>query len=361
MCGECCSSWNIPLEGHKAVQLKERAWVQARLQEVRRDLVKLSEDFYRIPLTDENVCVFLADDRRCMVEMHEGLALKPKECQRFPFATIQMPDGSHRHESSAACKHISETLLLAFQPILPKPASEVDLLAEFQRQEEAQFDEIGRLPARIPVTMFRKVDMSQYEAYLTELQAVFTQPNIAPDAALHHIARYLRQPTATNSNVPSSADFSIGSRVARWVIIFFLRKPYRSLSWLSLLQGKHYHDPRVFGLPINLQEQRHIAWNPAQNKLLNAFLFSILHRKRLLANGSSLTSLLAMATVAALLVQWHAKTLAWLQQSDAITETDVSSAIRLVERYYTGHQPRFLQWFTSRWKGWVLVKILLRG
>lgn len=349
------------------MQLQEKAWVKARLVETRRKLVQLSDDFYRIPLTDENVCVFLADDRRCMVELHEGPSLKPKECQRFPFATIQLPDGSQRHETSAACKHISETLLLAFQPILPKPALPIeddssDNLSTYQQQEDAQFDEVGQLPARIPVNVFRTINISQYEHYLSQLQAVFSTSNIDADSALHHIARFLpllHAPSAKPPKIVNASSFRIHPQLAHWMIIGFLRKPYRTLSWLSLLSGNTYHDPRVFGIPINLREQRTIPWNPAHDRLLNAFLFNVLHRKRLLTSNASLTSLLAMATVAALLVQWHAKTLAWLQQADTITEADVSGAIRLVERYYTGHQPRFLQWFTSRWKGWLLTKLLL--
>jgi hypothetical protein len=351
------------LEGHKAVQLLEKAWVNTRLADTRRQLVQLSEDFYRIPLTDDNVCVFLADDRRCMVELHEGPLLKPKECQRFPFATIQLPDGSQCHETSAACKHISETLLKAFQPILPKPLlKDTDSITAFQQQEDAQFDEVGQLPDRIPVNVFRTVGLEQYEHYLEQLQAVFSESKPNADTALHRIARLLpglhtqldKQKSTTSASV-----FRIPPQLAHWVLIGFLRKPYRTLSWLSLLRGKTYHDPRVFGVPINLREQRRIPWNPAHDRLLNAFLFNVLYRKRLLTSGSSLTSLLAMASVAALLVQWNAKTLAWLQQTDTITETNVSGAIRLVERYYTGHQPRFLHWFTSRWKGWLLTKLLL--
>jgi hypothetical protein len=57
-----------------------------------------------------------------------------------------------------------------------------------------------------------------------------------------------------------------------------------------------------------------------------------------------------MAGVAALLVRWYAKALAALQGAQETSEKDVTTAIRLVERYYTGHQPRFFNFFISRFK-----------
>jgi Fe-S-cluster containining protein len=369
MCGECCSSWNIPIEGEKASRLLSRPWVQDRLAETHRTLVQVSDDFYRIPLTDQNVCVFLADDRRCLVETHEGLALKPKECQRFPFATIKMPDGSNRHETSAACKLVSEKLLLAFQPILPKPAEtgvEQDSIAALQQHEDAQFDEVGYLPGRIPIHFFDKLPVARYETvYLAQVQAIFEDSHRHPDELLYQLAHQClkhckKDATHQPAKTGRLTNFRISDAAAAWMTILFLRKPYRTLSWMSLLGGRQYHDPRIFGLPIHLKQQRSIPWNPAHNRLLNAFLYQILHRKRLLASGSSLCALLAMTTVASLLVQWYARTLAWFQEAPEIYEKDVATAIRLVERYYTGHQPRFLQFFTSRCKGWLVAKVLLR-
>src|SRR5690606_6458844 len=139
----------------------------ARLSEANRELVKVTDALYRLPLTDENVCVFLGDDRRCMVEAHEGLSLKPEECQRFPFAAVRLPDGTAAHDTSASCKRIAETLLLAFQPILPRDADEGQVLA---RDEKA--GDIERLPPRIYRGVFRRATLADYQLYLARLKAI---------------------------------------------------------------------------------------------------------------------------------------------------------------------------------------------
>jgi Fe-S-cluster containining protein len=119
MCGDCCSSWNISIEAEKAVTLLEKEWVTSRLQQVNRSISKLSNEVYRIPLTAENVCIFLNPNKTCMIQEKEGLLLKPSECQRFPFASVVLPTGQLQHDTSAACKKIAEELLLTFQSILP--------------------------------------------------------------------------------------------------------------------------------------------------------------------------------------------------------------------------------------------------
>lgn len=370
MCGDCCSSWNIPIEAHKAQQLLEKPWVQERLALTRRVLTPVSEALYRIPLTDENVCVFLAEDRRCLVEAHEGLALKPHECQRFPFATVTMPDGVARHDTSAACKRISDTLLLAFQPILPKPSnssSEALSVQEEQRllhqQEDASFDPVETFPTRIHVGLLRTISLETYEDWLQQLRTIFMTPGVTPEAALFQARLLLlnRRSTRPRSQQPVMKEtFRIATWRRFWVTLFFLRKPYQTLTWIRLLRGKTYEDPRLFGFSIDLNARRCVRWNSAQDDRLNAFVFNILSRRLPVARGQSLKSLLAMATCAALLVQWYAITLAWVRDSVMVEEQDVSIAIRLVERYYTGHQPRFMRFFHSRWKGQWLQWFLLR-
>ncbi len=391
MCGECCSSWNIPIETEKARQLLERPWVQARLTETRRALTPMTAETYRIPLTDENMCVFLADDRRCMVEIHEGLTLKPHECQRFPFATVRLPNGTDWHETSAACKSISEKLLLAFQPIQPRqermnqpqtvasqdPKLEAsgdlwsfpDELLQANHEQAASLEPVALLPERIPLLGFKSLSAAQYATYQNALKRIF-QSTTHPEAALFQAAACLRECTASkrpqnNSGEGASRGFTntMGSRrfaqsMGGLLTLLFLRKPYRTLSSVQLILGRDYTDPRLFGEPIALRAQSRIPWNSELNLHLNAFLFNLLQRKRLLALGSSLSAQLAMAGMACLLVQWYARALASLASLDQLGEKELTTAIRLVERYYTGHQPRFIQWFSCRWRGAISYRLL---
>ncbi len=351
VCGECCSSWNIPIEGDKARMLLERPWVRERLAAARRELVRVTEDLYRLPLTDANVCVFLGEDRRCLIEANEGLALKPQECQRFPFAAVRLPDGTMRHDTSAACKQVAEKLLLAFQPILPRPDDSALPLLEASHE---------RMPQRIYAGLFRRIDGADYLRYQQAVRQIYDQTHQPPELLLKQVCRLL--PTlpdgleAPSVVKPGKPGFS--AWLCRWVTLCFLRKPYGSWSWACLIVGRRYDDPRVFGLPIDLPQATTPRWDDALNHMANAFLFNLLNRKVLLARGGSLESLLAMAGVACMLLRWYAATLAWFSGRERVDLHDAAMAIRLVERYYSGHQPRFLKFFHSRLNGKCLARLL---
>ncbi len=358
LCGECCSSWNIPIESHKAEQLLEKPWVRERLADNRREIRLVTDGMHRIPLTDENVCVFLGEDRRCLIEVNEGLALKPHECKRFPFATVKMPNGETIHDTSAACKTIAEKLLLAFQPILLQPkAGDSQELSGFSQETEAWLEDTGLFPAAVRLSLTRSI---RWEAYM-DLQAQwkpwFASDTLDAASALKQVQQSLNGPPLTKKLSRSRAQLT--GLWPHMVTIGFLRKPYRTLSWLGLLRGQRYHDPRLFGEPLALQSLYGVQWPPEREARLKSFLFNVLCRKRLLASGGTAQSLLSMALVACLLVRWYAYALASLQAEALVSDQDVVTAIRLVERYYTGHQPRFFAWFQSGWRGWLLQKTLL--
>ncbi|WP_303674180.1 YkgJ family cysteine cluster protein [Vampirovibrio chlorellavorus] len=390
LCGECCSSWNIPIEAEKAEALLQKPWVQERLQETGRQLQRQSESMYRIPLTDENVCVFLGADRRCLVEVHEGLALKPHECQRFPFATVKAPNGATIHDTSAACKSVSEKLLLAFRPIQPRPVDQTrgQTPVETQRQapeqasgpahtslaapslpegqSECRLDrtpeewlaDVQTMPARVWQTLFRQTDWESLQRLRAEWKDWFQSEDCTADQALSRVQASL---TAQRSNTgrPTSTRMPWGwAGRQQTLLVYFLRKPYQSFSLFQLLSGELYHDPRLFGEPLPLKDMGRVRWSPEGERLLKAFVYNLLTRNRLLASGGSAQALVAMAGVAIGLARWYARSLAVLQHAEATTPSGVATAIRLVERYYTGHQPRFFQFFQSRLRGWLVLRWL---
>lgn len=348
-CGECCSSFNIPIEGEKARALLEKDWVQARLRETRREIEKVTEALYRLPLSDENVCVFLGKDRRCTIEANEGPALKPTECKRFPFASVKMPDGSTLHDTSAACKLIADKLVLAFEPILPRPSG---------LEEESSRDDLEQFPSSVHKSLFGRMKMNTYSTWLTQAREVLSNPELPTEQALHDLA------WALSGRKSRARAFRFHTGLANALAVLFLRRPYGTLSLWSLVEGKTYSDARIFGEPVDLRAHRLVRWNPDFDHHVNAFLYGLVSRKLPLSRGGTVFGLLAMASVACLLVRWYARMLASIRACEApelasVSREDVTMAIRLVERYYTGHQPRFLEFFRSPWKSWVIVKLLL--
>lgn len=321
-CGDCCSSISIPIEREKAERILAKLWVQDRLTETHRKLEKLSSEYYRLPLTDENTCVFLAEDKRCLIEVHEGRDTKPEECKRFPFAAVKTESGELSYDASASCKHIAEMLLTAFAPILPQPDSDLGLIPQ-------------EFPTRIETGYGRRtLSHPEFWHYQQTLTKIFLQ-DISAREALGQVRQLLGQQSAE----------SVGDWRQKLLTLYLLRKPYGSWTWMQMLIQQKVVDSRIFGTRIEALNQ---PLQSADDRLLKGFLHNILRRYVLLSHGHSLSNMLGLACAGYTLVQWY-----------AVTLEDTSLAIRIVERYYTGHHPYFLDRFRTTQLGWWCQKMLL--
>jgi hypothetical protein len=90
-----------------------------------------------------------------------------------------------------------------------------------------------------------------------------------------------------------------------------------------------------------------MAESAEAQELLKAFVYNILNRFVLFSHGHWASDILAIACIAAILARWHARVLAKVDGRQDVNRQDMANAIRLVERYYTGHQPRFLAFFNQ--------------
>jgi len=331
-CGECCSSVNIPLDAAKAEALLQKPWVQQRLQQTATSLIKTGPHQYQMPLTETGYCVFLSEeDKHCLIHRREGLALKPLECQRFPFAAIRQATDTLGFDASASCSVVANQLLQAFQPIVPDdPLSILPVEPHF--------------PTSVQKTRWQRLSREDYRVYQEQITQCFALPAVSAETALHQVYRWLHQ----HPSLPSSVIWQPNPLWQRVIPAWWLRKPYGWVSQWAIWTGGDYADPKIFGQDVfSLQGLSAVQWpdDPStdQNLLLKGFLHNVLRRQVVLAHGHSLESLLTVSVIGLQLVQWYAKALGMLQDKSEVHVTDVSMAIRLVDRYYTGHQPRFLE------------------
>lgn len=356
MCGECCTSVTIPVEASKAEALQEKPWVQDRLKLFNRELVKIDKDFYRMPLRDNQYCVFLGDDNRCLIEVNEGEAAKPDECKRFPFARVasenQNPESQNTvfYDTSAVCKTVTEALLEQFAPIVPQPGREPP------SRDPATDD--SPLPEKIRAYGNIKINQAGYNHYCQSVWAICANPALTPPVALRQVQSVLLALPKEPVKLPESAVVSAFWQ--RWLPIFLLRKPYGLMSSVELLADKTYHDPKIFGEAVNLRDLPP-GGDTAESALQRGFLANILTRKVLLTYGHSLESILSMACAAMVLSAWYARVLAGLQGKTQAGRDEWVQAIRLTERYYTGHQPQFPERFRQHFFWKTLHRKLLGG
>ncbi|MDX2084986.1 MAG: YkgJ family cysteine cluster protein [Candidatus Melainabacteria bacterium] len=369
MCGECCSSWNIHIERAKGDYLLQQPWVLARMKETGKSLTWYQRNSYLLPQTDQQTCIFLAEDKRCLIEAHEGRDMKPLECQRYPFAAAPLPNGQIGFDASASCRTIANHLLLTFTEIVPSASEAKEAgqswLADFNVDEFPQ--RIKPKPwCLLPAQQWQWAD---YEQFRQQVHTYGATEHLSAEALLYGAWRLVEASSHRWTGTVVAASFLLPavSPVIRpwaraWVLRWFLRKPYRSHSGWELLRGQTYHDPKIFGPanPLDLAAVAQMGFSdePTVGRLRQAFMYSVLNRKIPLAFGHSMLDWLSVATVALILVDWYAQALAWQQGAPLAEKMHMQGAIRLVERYYVGHQPAFLVRFRRNWLLGSLVRFL---
>lgn len=365
-CGECCSKVMVPIEQHLVEYLEPLPWVQQRFKALLGD--KKGFDPYDqshaiIPHRDDGYCVFLGDKNQCLIEEIEGITYKPTECQRFPFGSVYLAEESKPFiatktpltpykntlsvDGSVGCKTLAEGL---FDRVLRWQPRDVEWYLE-QPMEQ--------LPKRVQLSRFKKMDWQPYEAWVEHLNRIVTSEEpLSSWGLLREAKRSLDQVYQPGQivNMPElysqSKSKSLSPYWDRGLCALLLRKPYGFLNTWAVWRDGHYMDIKVFGpKPIDLAGHSHITWPDELDAVVARFLVVILSRRLMLAYGHRLTDMLAMAIGTRALVHWYGKTLTLIQGKESVEREDALGAIRLVERYYTGHQPMFPESF--RWRpGW---------
>ncbi|MBY0449245.1 MAG: YkgJ family cysteine cluster protein [Cyanobacteria bacterium] len=348
-CGECCSSFHLPIEKEKAEILLSKAWVQSLLETWECAIEPVTPTMSRLPLKPDQTCVFLSEEKRCLIHQHEGITLKPEECKRFPFAAIVMPpdatgDSNIAFDVSASCKTVAESLLRHFLPIVPPE---------------------GELITPHELLFPHTISMARYNETLSQIKAVLN-----PDAVtgqntpsftrlmerLSKIRQTLQSQQLSKKKPFNSFLFNILARC-------WLRLPYGSYSRWSLWVGGTVQDPKLFGtVSMSVRDIERIPLDnlsEATLQQLSGFVYSLQSRKVLLSYGHSLQDLWVLSVISIALTAWYARALAFLQNRPQPEASDWSLAIRLVERYYSGHQPWFLESIRRWGRLWFWVLSLI--
>ena len=328
-CADCCGHWTIHVERWKANELLRRDWVLDRLRHYGLKLQPVDRETVQVPLKEDDYCVFLDAQKCCLIELHEGRTLKPDECKKFPFALGRCPDGSSAADASAYCKSVAERHLLEFLPVIP------DDITAFGPEDQVT------LPRRIRVRGRHTWERREYEQFRTALHQLFKQHADQPwQTLLRQLQAMLME--RDGSGAEDAAFPHAGTE--RWLTRLFLRKPLRLRTLWRMLAYGEFSDHTVLPHPVPFKGVEAIRWPPAVNPWLAAYAHHMMQRQLLFGEGLafSLHRLLSLTCIGCLLVQFYAKAFAWLDGHPAVEPANVTRAVRLVERSYTGHQPLFL-------------------
>lgn len=354
LCGECCTSWQIPIEASKAEGLFQQKWVQKRLTEHQLAFETLDKNHYRIPLKSDGYCVFLGEDKRCLIEVNEGYEAKPEQCKRFPFARTSLKNSTEAlTEASGFCKAIAETYWPKGFTVIPGERDR-----DFPSQDLPEVISIRK-------SYFWQKKSSLKTLYFFEKQeqalTAFDHQPINHLADLEIGLKQLAQSVMDDkSNQIIYKPFS--KQTHRLISALFLRHPHGWVSAEKIWNNSLYLDYKIFGMPLDLFKHPQISPPNGSETLqpLRFFLGQFLRRRVPYTYGHSAESLMSAALVSYFIVLWYAKINALLKEQEQVLSEDIILAIRTTERYYTGHQPEFLDQFRTSWWTPFLFKWLLK-
>jgi Fe-S-cluster containining protein len=368
LCGECCTSWQIPIEAQKAEALFQQKWAQQRLTDHQLAFESMNKSHYRVPLKSDGYCVFLGEDKRCLIEVNEGYEAKPEQCKRFPFARTTLKSNSEEFtEASGFCKAIAEQYWPKGFTVIPGERDrffEGETLPEFLSLRKTYF--------------WQKKSTLETRHYFKKLEQALTAFEQAPIQSLDDFEKALKQLAHTwiikKTNFNKSTPCSItpfSKHTHRLISAVFLRHPHGWVSAEKIWNNRLYLDYKLFGMPLDLSKHPQISPPNDSEALqpLQFFLGQFLRRRVPYTYGHTAESLMCAALVSYFIVIWYAKTNAMLQDRnlekknaearELVLPEDVILAIRTTERYYTGHQPEFLDQFrTSGWTPYLLKWLL---
>ncbi|MFN8615155.1 MAG: YkgJ family cysteine cluster protein [Vampirovibrionales bacterium] len=342
-CGLCCTNVSIPIEPEKALALLKKPWVQERLKPLNLSFKPLphykSDPRWQIPLTPQRRCLFLGDNQECLIHHFEGETLKPNECLRYPFSTyIHTLHGTSLADVTASCQTIAQELSNPFpnnQWVPSKP------LPEHPHGHDIQ-------PAAWPLTPQQNGSWQKHQSLIDQL----TEEASNPHQSMEHFLQIAASPLPQLQSVCLQTF-----RAHRWRLLC-LRKPQLLQSVWELIVQQKYKDPMLFG-PTTIPLAALPLWPELTNhSTLKHFVLSLLKRQLPYTQGYDYTTLWWLALSGWVLASFYTQALI-LCESDpskplpSADEALLTLAIRIVERYYTSHQPRFTEWVHRRSRpGW---------
>ncbi len=355
-CGGCCSNVTVLVNAQQKETLLARPWVQQRLDDYDLALERIDKTHWGLPLKGDGTCVFLDDAQMCQIQQHDGYGAKPPDCKYFPFS--KKVAAVTTIDTSAACQTVAGGLLNGIHHWQANNAESLN-------------PEAAQLPKTIPTGYGKRLNHAEYTDWISAIRRHWTAEQgdvVSPTQAL----RWCQQALATNNPhypISNIADKPLNSFVARLIPTVFGRAPYGVWTRYGVWKNDDVCDPRIFGRQgVSLTGLEQIAWptsteSPTLNRAVCHFLFTLMQRKMPIVYGHSLQSQLLLCTVSLGLVQWYAKIFALMASQTAgvapqqarVTSDDVVLAFRVVERYYTGHQPVF----PERMRRWPFKQLAL--
>lgn len=347
-CGECCTAWNLPVEEKLYEKIIELNWVKELLKKQQQDFKITPTNIY-LP-KKEKICVFLASNKNlCLLQQNNGIDYKPLECQRFPFAFARDKNGEIYFDTSFFCKAIIK--------------NEGEIISESLKKECLNNFDFFEFPEHIFLSFDKMVTIDEFQdirkqinKYLFE-HCISTNIENWPEFFLNthnYIEKFSPKSDIESQKIKKS------NYKNKLLTSIFLRKNNIAPDFFKILLGIGRLKEPIIAEPINLSQLNDIKVPDEQEikELLLRYLLDITQRNILHAHKHTFAGIILISLFAYHFTLWYSRALARVQSKNEVELFHLELAIRIMERYYIGHNVRFLENFRSKPKQY-LIKLLV--
>lgn len=348
MCGECCGAWNLPVSNKLKDKLLTYNWVLELLQHKKTQFIFKNNEFC---LPKKNgICIFMdTKDNLCLLHKRLGESLKPKECNRFPFAFAKDKNNNLYIDTSFYCKSIVR--------------NEGENIKHFLSDEFISSFDLFEFPEKVLLSPELSIDYSilnniriNLSNYLIDNFNNETINNY--DIVLYRgfiALKYIEKTLINNMEINFTQIFKDCDSLAinkkkligklNFLTTLFIRKNSIIAGLICLkLKYSKYIEP-IIAEPIDLKklEKTTISEYDDSKKLIKHYLIDIINRKILLAHKHSAIGIFTATIIAYSFIIWYSKALAVVDGKSQVEQFHIELAIRITERYYIGHNVKFME------------------
>jgi Fe-S-cluster containining protein len=350
-CGACCQNWRIKVTAEEEKNIGATDW--AALSPELAKQVPLVENL--ATKTIDRRCVFLQEDKKCLIHAHLGYQAKPGTCRQFPLWVTETPE-EKRVTASFFCPAVAENRgdLLSDSPELSG-----DRLSGFiSRVLKPKVGLIGELA----------VEWSEFAALEEELQNFLNAEDLSVPQrvfALYHRSHETgrarlnqrevapvddsRRAALAQTGVPEK--FKAG--LVRALFLSFMEEANRadyehsrtSFTWSFVTKiirtafGWGRINVPSLNLDVSSVEVGKIIldWgNPELAELMIRYFRTLVFRRQIFSDQGAFRGSCLMLVAFSLII-WYARACALQNQRSAVAIADLRHAVALVEKFFVQH------------------------
>lgn len=361
-CAVCCKDWSIDIDEETYKNLSKVEWekISEKFSGKKKFIEENNKKYFELV---ENKCIFLDDDKYCLIHKKLGFDAKTSTCKIYPFKFIKTADGIIARLSFVCPSIIKNTGVP-----LENQAAEIEKIAALKPEQMRQINETVAINEdfKISWTDYKKLENfifdllktgDNYESSLKSA-AKFLRIVLEGLQKKEEISMILEKIDKKNLFVRTDTfggkkeNNDIVSKKQRLYYALFVGyefvgrakgsvfKKYSNLLKLIIkkgtldLNGKKFDVSRVYQTHFNIENKENMK---LVKKYIEHLIFTKWHLLPADFSTPNVISGYSLILVIYALVKWFSMAFAVLRGTSVVELCDVENAVSIVDLNYAGH------------------------